>query len=177
MAVWFNSNINLSTLNDLGENSMPGNLGIEFTAVGDNWLKARMPINERTKQPWGRLHGGASVALAETVASVAASLTLDPSQSLAVGLEINANHVRGASAGFVHAQATAESVGRTTQVWSFRIMDDDARLISIGRITLAVIPFKAESGAPTIEAAKPGERKTPKSRFNEFLETLMEGFG
>ena len=136
-----------------------------------------MPVTERTTQPWGRLHGGASVALAETVGSVAAMLTLNPDESAAVGLEINANHVRPASSGFVHAVAKAENIGRTTQIWSIRIIDDAERLVSIARITLAVIP--ADTAKPRRKAEadtdhRPAER--PKARFEQFLGGLIEGF-
>ena len=118
---------------------MPGYLGIEFVDYGDNWVKARMPINERTKQPYGRLHGGASVVLAETAGSIGAAMTLDPSKFATVGMEINANHIRPAKDGFVYAVATAESLGRTTQIWSIRIEDEDEKLVCISRITMAVI--------------------------------------
>jgi 1,4-dihydroxy-2-naphthoyl-CoA hydrolase len=118
---------------------MPGLLGIEFVEAGDDWLRARMPVDHRTKQPWGKLHGGASVALAETVASVAGALTLDSKASTAVGLEINANHARPASEGFVHATAKAEALGRTTQIWTIRITDDADRLVCLARMTAAVI--------------------------------------
>lgn len=125
----------------LGENAMPGLLGIEFVECGDDFITARMPVDARTHQPFGRLHGGASVALAETVGSVAASYCVDRSTSVAVGMEINANHIRPAYSGWVYATATVESLGRTTQVWSIRIRDEDGRLVCISRLTVAVIPL------------------------------------
>lgn len=125
----------------LGENAMPGLLGIEFVECGDDYITARMPVDARTHQPFGRLHGGASVALAETVGSVAASYCVDRSVSVAVGMEINANHIRPAYSGWVYATATAESLGRTTQVWSIRIRDEADRLVCISRLTVAVIPL------------------------------------
>ncbi|THD34696.1 MAG: hotdog fold thioesterase [Sphingomonas sp.] len=138
--IWFdNQKPDPGALTQMGAASMPGHIGIEFTAVGDNWLAARMPVDARTHQPFGRLHGGASVALAETVASVGATMTLDPATSVAVGMEINANHIRPAMSGFVTAVATAESIGRTTQVWTIRITDDADKLVCLSRITLAVI--------------------------------------
>lgn len=140
MSIWNAPLPDLAQLNALGNGSMPGHLGIEFTGSGDDWLSARMPVDRRTLQPWGRLHGGASVALAETVASVGAMLTVDPKTSAAVGLEINANHVRPASGGYVHAEARAEHIGRTTQIWSFRLTDTEDRLVCLGRITIAIIP-------------------------------------
>ncbi|UUR07055.1 hotdog fold thioesterase [Sphingomonas glaciei] len=121
---------------------MIGHLGIEFVERGDNWLKARMPVDHRTVQPYGRLHGGASVALAETVASYAGMMTVDPAEWGVVGLEINANHIRTARDGWVSATATAESVGRTAQVWTIRIEDEAGKLVCLSRITLAVIAAK-----------------------------------
>ena len=129
----------LAQLTVLGAKSMPGLLGIEFVDVGDDWLAARMPVNERTHQPFGRLHGGASVALAETVASMGGAMTLDSARSTTVGLEINANHIRPAMSGWVTATAKAESIGRTTQIWTIRITNDDGKLVCLSRITLAVI--------------------------------------
>jgi 1,4-dihydroxy-2-naphthoyl-CoA hydrolase len=130
----------LKTLTSGGASSMPGYVGIEFTDYGDNWVKARMPVNERTRQPYGRLHGGASVVLAETAGSMGAAMTVDRSKFAVVGMEINANHIRPAKDGFVYATATAESIGRTTQIWSIRIVDEADRLVCISRITMAVIP-------------------------------------
>ncbi len=124
-----------------GASSMSGFVGIEFTEVGPDYVTARMPVNERTQQPFGRIHGGASVVLAETVGSVAASYALDRSKFVAVGMEINANHVRPAFDGFVHATARPENIGRTTQIWSIRIVDDAGKLVCISRITMAVIPL------------------------------------
>lgn len=123
----------------MGAASMPGLLGIEFTEVGDDWLAARMPVDHRTHQPFGRLHGGASVALAETVASVGGAMTLDPAKQVTVGLEINANHIRPAMSGHVTATARAESIGRTTQIWTIRITNEEGKLVCLSRITLAVI--------------------------------------
>ena len=103
-------------------------------------LTARMPVDHRTKQPYGLLHGGASVALAETLGSIAGNLAVrDPSKHMVVGLEINANHVRPARDGHVHATARAEAIGRTTQVWTIRIVDDAGKLICTARMTAAVI--------------------------------------
>lgn len=130
----------------LGAGSMPGFLGIEFTEVGGDWLRARMPVNARTKQPYGRLHGGASVALAETLGSVAAAMTVDPGRLAAVGLEINANHVRPAGDGHVTATARPEAMGRTTQVWTIRIEDEAGKLVCISRFTVAIIA--RDRGAP-----------------------------
>ena len=139
MSIWFHEALDLAAITANGSDCMPGNLGIEFTEYGDNWLKARMPVTDRSKQPYGRLHGGASVALAETVGSVAAAMTVDNSKFATVGMEINANHIRPVKDGFVFAMATAESIGRTTQIWSIRIEDEAGKLVCISRITMAVI--------------------------------------
>ncbi|WP_067735342.1 hotdog fold thioesterase [Novosphingobium naphthalenivorans] len=139
MSIWFAETIDLAKINAMGAPTMPGFLGIEFTDIGDNWLRAHMPVGPRVHQPWGRLHGGGSVTLAETAASVGAMLTLDPAQKAAVGMEINANHIRPVRDGHVFAVATAEAIGRTSQVWSVRIIDEADRLICISRVTMAVI--------------------------------------
>ncbi len=128
-----------AALTQMGAASMPGHIGIEFTEIGDDWLAARMPVDHRTHQPFGRLHGGASVALAETVASVGGAMVLDPTKQVTVGMEINANHIRPAMSGHVTATAKAESLGRTTQVWTIRITDNAGKLVCLSRITLAVI--------------------------------------
>lgn len=131
----------LEPMTALGEGAMPGHLGIEFVECGDDWISARMPVDQRTQQPFKRLHGGASVALAETIGSVAASFCIDREKFVAVGMEINANHIRPAYSGWVHAKANPESVGRTTQVWSIRITDEADKLVCISRLTVAVIPL------------------------------------
>jgi 1,4-dihydroxy-2-naphthoyl-CoA hydrolase len=128
-----------AALTQMGAASMPGHIGIEFTEIGTDWLAARMPVDHRTHQPFGRLHGGASVALAETVASMGGAMTLDQAKQVTVGMEINANHIRPAMSGHVTATAKAESLGRTTQVWTIRITDDAGKLVCLSRITLAVI--------------------------------------
>lgn len=115
-------------------------LGIELVARGDDTLTARMPVNSRTIQPHGRLHGGASVALAETAGSIAANLTLNSAVSAGVGLEINANHLRPVKEGYVYGTAKAQALGRTTQVWTIRITDEADRLVCLSRFTVAVIP-------------------------------------
>lgn len=124
----------------LGQNALPGHLGIEFVDCGDDWIRARMPVDHRTHQPFGRLHGGASVALAETIGSVASAYCIDREKFVAVGMEINANHIRPAYSGWVHAIAQPESLGRTTQVWTIRITDEADKLVCISRLTVAVIP-------------------------------------
>lgn len=136
---WDGERPDLAAMTATGEGSMNGWLGIEFVDCGDDWIKARMPVNERTRQPFGRLHGGASLVLAETVGSVAAGWCIDRERFVSVGMEINANHVRPAYEGHVHAIARPESLGRTTQVWTIRIEDEARRLVCISRFTVAVI--------------------------------------
>ena len=136
-AIWQRA-FTLEELTALGMGVLPGLLEIEFTAFGDDWLRASMPVGSKVHQPFGRLHGGASVVLAETVASVAGSMAL-PEDKMAVGLEINANHVRPAILGHVHATARAEALGRTTQVWTICVEDDGGKLICLSRMTAAVI--------------------------------------
>ena len=132
----------LAPMTALGEDALPGHLGIEFVDAGDDWITARMPVDHRTQQPFKRLHGGASVALAETIGSVAASFCIDRTRFVAVGMEINANHIRPAYQGWVTATARPESLGRTTQVWSIRITDEADKLVCISRLTVAVIPLE-----------------------------------
>lgn len=139
MAIWFQGDPNLDALNAEGEGCLHSRLGLVFMGFGEDWLKARMPVDERTKQPHGLLHGGASVVLAEATASVAGSLTIDPELRRAVGMEINANHVRQATRGFVHSIAKPESLGRRMQVWAIRITDDDGHLVCVSRMTLALV--------------------------------------
>ena len=136
-AVWKQA-FTLDQLTALGARALPGLVGIEFTGHGDDWMRARMPVDARTHQPFGRLHGGASVVLAETVASVAGSMAV-PDDKVTVGLEINANHLRPAMSGYVHATAKAEMLGRSTQVWTIRIEDDAGKLVCLSRMTAAVI--------------------------------------
>lgn len=138
VTVWHRGTVDLAAITALGEGSLSGRLGIRFVDFGGDWLTAEMPVDERTRQPFGLLHGGASAALAETVSSVAGTLTLDPAERYVVGMEINANHLRAVRGGFVRATATAEAIGRTTQVWTIRIVDDERRLACLSRATLAV---------------------------------------
>jgi 1,4-dihydroxy-2-naphthoyl-CoA hydrolase len=115
-------------------------LGIEILELTAERVVATMPVDERTRQPFGILHGGASVALAETVASLGAVMNVDLEKSTAVGLEINANHLRAKREGVVRATATPFHVGRSTQVWDIRIVDEQDRLVCVSRCTLAVVP-------------------------------------
>src|SRR5687767_14714195 len=135
----FNPGITLEALNKLSVNTMVTHLGIEFTAIGDDFIEARMPEDHRTHQPLGLLHGGASVALAETLGSVAATLCVDKTKQYCVGLEMNANHLKGVRNGFVTGVTKPIHIGRKTQVWEIRITNELSELICVSRITLAVL--------------------------------------
>ena len=126
-------------LNDLCQNTMVDHLEIEFTEVGDDYLTARMPVNKHTHQPDGLLHGGASVALAETIGSVAANMVIDRSNKICVGLEVNANHTRGIRSGYVFGTARAIHLGNSTQIWEIKITDEKKHLVCISRLTMAVL--------------------------------------
>ena len=138
--IWFGGR--KPTLEELGkfnEGTLQGHLGMESVECGDDWLRVRMPVDSRTVQPFGRLHGGASVALAETAASMAGTMCVDPDKWVVVGMEINANHIRPVHQGWVYATARPENLGRTTQIWSIRIEDEAGKLVCISRFTAAVI--------------------------------------
>ncbi|GAB3341957.1 hotdog fold thioesterase [Larkinella ripae] len=130
----------LESLQKFHANSIVNHLGIELTELGDGFLTARMPVDHRTHQPFGILHGGASVVLAETLGSVASVMQLDdPNRQRAVGLEINANHIRSVKEGWVYGKVTPIHVGRTTHIWDIRITDEAGKLVCISRLTVAVI--------------------------------------
>ncbi len=133
----------LDKLNAFSANTMSGNLGIEFTEVGPDYVKGKMPVDQRTVQPFGILHGGASVALAETLGSVAAQIKTNFDKAC-FGVEINANHLKSVANGFVYGTATPVRVGRTIQVWNIEIVDDNEDLICVSRITVMVKEKKAE---------------------------------
>jgi 1,4-dihydroxy-2-naphthoyl-CoA hydrolase len=139
----------LETANELSSRCLISHLGIEFLEVGEDYLVARMPVDERTRQPFGVLHGGASVALAETLASWAATFTVDPKRAYCVGMEINANHIRPVTSGWVKGIVRPLALGRRTQVWEIRITDDGDRLVCISRCTMAVLPTPTSDGAPS----------------------------
>ncbi|SHN37304.1 hotdog fold thioesterase [Chitinophaga sp. CF418] len=141
--IWHSLDVSLDQLNEIGANTMASFLGMEFTEIGPDYLRMIMPVNGRTKQPYGLLHGGASAALAETVGSVASSLIIDHKKQICVGLDINANHIKGVSEGYVHAIARPLHIGSTTHVWDIRICDDDNKLVCISRLTVAIRDKKA----------------------------------
>jgi 1,4-dihydroxy-2-naphthoyl-CoA hydrolase len=135
----FRSGITLEILNKLSANTLAGHLGIEVTEIGEDSITAKMPVDHRTHQPLGLLHGGASVALAETLGSVGAMCCLDFDKQYCVGLEINANHIKSAKSGFVFGTAKPIHVGKRTHVWEIKITNENKELVCISRITMAVI--------------------------------------
>ncbi|MEP7097251.1 MAG: hotdog fold thioesterase [Dokdonella sp.] len=138
MSLWKHTT-DLAHINAWNHDTLVDHLGMRITEIGDDYLRGTMPVDARTKQPFGLLHGGASVALAETLGSTAGNLCIETSE-MAVGLDINANHLRAATNGIVTGTARPLHIGRSTQVWEIRIEDEHARLLCISRLTLAVVP-------------------------------------
>lgn len=138
MAIWHRP-ISIDELNDRGKNTMADFLGIEFTEVGDDYLTAVMPVDSKTKQPLGIVHGGANVVLAETIASTAANAVVDITTHYCVGLEINANHIRSVKHGNVTGIATPYHLGRSTQIWHIELINDDGKTTCISRMTASVL--------------------------------------
>jgi len=139
MSIWFDPSITPSQLQLIAKDTMGEHLGIEFTKIGENSLSARMPVDNRTRQPYGLLHGGASATLAETVGSVASAFVIDQQRFYCVGIEINANHIRSIREGFVYATATPLHLGKTTHVWDIRINDEREKLVCVSRLTVAIL--------------------------------------
>jgi 1,4-dihydroxy-2-naphthoyl-CoA hydrolase len=142
MSIWFNKELSIATLKPLGANTMGELIGIEWVEIGDNFMKAKMPVDNRTKQPYGLLHGGASCVLAETLGSVASAMVVDHSKFYCVGLEINANHIRSATDGYVTGITTPLHIGAATHVWDIKIYNEKEKLICVSRLTVAVIKRK-----------------------------------
>ncbi len=142
MPVWHQP-LDIDQLNASCRNTLMEVLDIRFEACGDDWLRASMPVDRRTHQPFGMLHGGASVALAESVGSMAAVLTLDSTRELAVGLDINANHLRAVRTGRVTATARPIHIGRRTQVWHIELHNDIGQQTCVSRLTMAVVAREA----------------------------------
>ncbi len=147
MSIWYTDTADLD-LNAMSGGTLIQALGIEIVEARDDALVARMPVDDRTRQPAGVLHGGASVALAETLASWAGYLAVDAEKFHVVGQEINANHIRPVSTGWVTGTATPASLGRRSHVWEIRITDEAGRLVCISRCTLAVIEQRSSYAAP-----------------------------
>ena len=145
--IWFRPPT-LAELNATSAGTMIEFLGIEYTGAGPDYLEARMPVDARTRQPYGLLHGGASMVLAETLGSYGAALTVDPSRLQVVGQEINANHLRAVKDGHVTGTARPVHLGGRSQVWSIEIRDDRRRLVCVARLTLAVLDRHAQQLPP-----------------------------
>jgi 1,4-dihydroxy-2-naphthoyl-CoA hydrolase len=137
-----NPEITTDILNESSKNSMVAHLGIFYTEVGENHISAKMPVDHRTRQPLGLLHGGASVTLAETLGSVAATFSVDHERFTCVGLEINANHIKQVTDGWVYGTAKPVHIGKSTQIWEIKINNDSGDLVCISRLTMAVIKKK-----------------------------------
>jgi 1,4-dihydroxy-2-naphthoyl-CoA hydrolase len=136
--IWFKT-FTPAMLNDRPRNHIGALLGIEFTEIGDDFICATMPVDERTHQPAGILHGGASVVLAETLGSIASYMCIDPEKYYAVGLEVNANHIRPVSAGFVKGICRPIHIGGKTQIWEIKMYNDKGKMNCISRLTVAVL--------------------------------------
>jgi len=139
MSIWFNNRTSLDDIKETIHKGMVAHLGIEFEELGEDFVKGSMPVDERTKQPYGIMHGGASCVLAETLGSVAARLCLDPEKEYPVGLEINANHLRKVSSGRVTGIAKPIRIGKTVHVWEINISDESGKLAAVSRLTLKVM--------------------------------------
>ena len=136
----FNTSISLETLNSWGKGNMVEHVGIEFIELTADYIKAKMPVDHRTKQPFGLLHGGASVVLAETMGSIASALSVEnPNNQTGVGVEINANHLKSARGGFVIGTCSALRIGRTLHVYDIKIHDEEENLICASRLTVAIL--------------------------------------
>lgn len=138
-SIWYGTP-NVSELNKLGENNLGGNLGIEFAEIGDDFLVATMPVDHRTKQPFGLLHGGANVALAETLGSVASLLVVNQELFIGVGVEINANHIKAVLLGKVRGVCTPLNISGKNHVWDIKIYNEAGELSCVSRFTCTIVP-------------------------------------
>jgi 1,4-dihydroxy-2-naphthoyl-CoA hydrolase len=139
MIIWHNKQVQLKDFEGLGKNTLNDHIGIHFTEIGENYLKATMPVDDRTRQPYGLLHGGASVALAETLGSFASALVIDTENFICVGQEINANHIRGIKSGYVTGITHPIHIGASSHVWEIKIYDETEKLVCISRLTVAIL--------------------------------------
>ena len=141
-SIWFDMDLSLDQLNDLGKGTMSEHLGFEWGEIGPDFLIGSLPVDHRTKQPYGLLHGGASCVLAETLGSVASAMVVDQTKFICVGMEINANHVRSARQGKVIGKVSPLHLGFSSHVWDIRIHDEAGKLICVSRLTVAILPIK-----------------------------------
>lgn len=135
----FHKGVTIEAINQMSKNTLVEHLGIEVIELGNDYLVAKMPVDQRTRQPMGLLHGGASVVLAETIGSLAASLTVNQKLQQCVGLDINANHLKSVRQGYVFGKTLPIHIGKRTQVWEIRITNEEEQLICVSRITMAII--------------------------------------
>ncbi len=142
MSIWFHKKISVDDLKEISANTMAEFLDLKWKEIGDDYLKLSMPVNKKTQQPYGFLHGGASCVLAETVGSVASALVIDQEKFYCVGLEINANHLRSVSEGMVTATASPLHLGKSTHVWDIKIHDQQQKLFCVSRLTVAILPLR-----------------------------------
>lgn len=138
MAIWFKKDLQIADFAHWSDDTLAAHLGIVFTALGDDYLEATMPVDNRTHQPYGLLHGGASAALAETLGSVGSALVVDHSAYYTLGIEINANHIKAARNGLVTGRATPVHLGKTLHVWNIHIHDAAQQLICVSRLTVLI---------------------------------------
>lgn len=139
MTIWFNKDLALPDMVSTGPDTMGNYLGMQWIDLGDDYLQMKMPVDDRTKQPYGLLHGGASCALAETIGSMASHFVINPDKFICVGLEINANHIRSARNGYVTATCKPLHIGTSTHVWDIKIHDESEKLICVSRLTVAIL--------------------------------------
>jgi len=142
-SIWFKTTT-LEEINHWSKHQLMDSLGIEITAIGDDYLEAKMPVDQKTLQPMGCLHGGATCVLAETIGSIGAHFCIDPSHYLCVGLEINVNHVKSMRSGWVYATAKPLHLGRSTQIWDIQVRNDQNALVAVSRLTMAVLRKEKE---------------------------------
>lgn len=146
MAAIWKTPVSVELLADIHRGTAPEHLGIEYLEVGDSFIRGRVPVDERTRQPYGILHGGVSVVLAETLGSCGAAFSCTPGHR-AVGLDINANHLRSQTSGWITGTARPVHIGRTTQVWQVELVNDRGQMTCISRITMAILPPRADPAA------------------------------
>lgn len=142
MAIWKVNNITVEALNQQSKGTLVEHLGIEMTEIGEDYVKAKMPVDNRTRQPLGLLHGGAHVVLAESLGSMAANLCLDITKEYALGLDINSNHIKSVRDGFVIGIAKPIHIGGKTHIWEIKIYDEKETLLNISRLTMMVLSHK-----------------------------------
>ncbi|KAA5532579.1 hotdog fold thioesterase [Taibaiella lutea] len=145
MSIWYDKNYTIEALNRLGKDTMAETLGMIFTEIGDDFLKLEMPVDNRSRQPYGLLHGGASAAMAETIGSVASSMCINNEKQICVGIEINCNHLKGVKNGIVTATATPLHLGASSHVWDIKITDENRKLICVSRLTVAILKKREDT--------------------------------